>query len=352
MSASPRVLFVSPPGADYLALGLLHGLRALLPDGLIDFPKYDHAYRTYPAAARAGVYGRGFTIFFQLEDIDVDRTAIPERIQAGAFDWIVFSDIWNQSELFAAWRPWLSPANTVLLDGADSPQVYPHAGRWWRRPGHRALPRATAGFAYYKREWTEDTQFNLWHRAVPRTWRRRLPHYRGLRETAFSIPAEKIVRELPAKVRDFPRHIVDPEVAARVPGAATRYAFADEAEYYRDLQGSRFGITTKRAGWDCLRHYEIAANGAVPCFRALGTKPPHCAPHGLVPGENCLGYSSADELFAMTARLGPSEWERLAQGALAWVRRQTTVERARALLVQLLPAARAETADRPVPSPA
>ena len=72
-------------------------------------------------------------------------------------------------------------------------------------------------------------------------------------------------------------HIVDEEVAERM-GAASSHVFEREADYYRDLQASRFGITTKRTGWDCLRHYEIAANGAVPCFRDLDRKPPPLRP--------------------------------------------------------------------------
>src|SRR5204863_8665429 len=84
-----------------------------------------------------------------------------------------------------------------------------------------------------------------------------------------------------AKANLLPRHIVDPEVRARVAGASAAYAFDSEADYYADLQRARFGITTRRSGWDCLRHYEIAANGAVPCFRDLTLKASTCAPHGL-----------------------------------------------------------------------
>ena len=36
---------------------------------------------------------------------------------------------------------------------------------------------------------------------------------------------------------------------------------------------SRFGVTTKKSGWDCMRHYELAASGCVPCFRDLEEKP-------------------------------------------------------------------------------
>jgi hypothetical protein len=333
MTPQPRtILFLSPPVEDYLAVTLLHGLRSLLGAGVIDFPRYDVAYRDFPADRRKAVYGRGFSVFFDLPELPIDRTAVESRLDRGAFDLVVFSDIWRQADLFARWRPLLRPETTVIVDGHDSANVYPHAGLWWKNPRAWLLPRATGGFLYFKREWTEDSQFNLWHRLLPRAARPYLPTYRGLRPTSFSFIASKIVASPPTKAKDFPRHIVDPEVAALVPASATKHAFDAEADYYADLQSARFGITTKRSGWDCMRHYEIAANGAVPCFRALEDKPATCAPHGLVPGENCLSYRGAAELTRAIGQLDSAGYTRLQAGALAWVRSKTTTAVARELV--------------------
>jgi hypothetical protein len=131
----------------------------------------------------------------------------------------------------------------------------------------------------------------------------------------------------PQKAKDFPVHIVDEEVAARVAGSRTSYAFGSEAEYYADLQASRFGVTTKRAGWDCLRHYEIAANGAVPCFKALHAKPETCAPHGLS-STNTIIYADAEDLFRQIAALTNAEYAKLQANALAWARASSSVARA------------------------
>ena len=136
---------------------------------------------------------------------------------------------------------------------------------------------------------------------------------------------------LPAKTQPFQSHIVDPEVAARRPASGTSYAFEREEDYRADLAASRFGVTTKRKGWDALRHYEIAAAGAVPCFRDLARKSPRCAPHGPGPGENCLCYTGADDLFAQVEELG-GRYEGLATGALEWARANTTRRRAQHLL--------------------
>jgi hypothetical protein len=328
-----KVLFFTSPTEDYLADSLLHGLKSLFGSDVVDFPRCELLYQHSTEPPLASIYGKGFTLYSGLlEDLPVNRFRILERIQNDCFDLVVISNIWRQFGWFAQLRPWLKPGKTVILDGADSPQTYPAAGVWWRRPYYWFLPRAHRQYLYFKREWTGDTQFNLWHRLVPRSWRRCLPQARNLRPISFSIPEEKMVTQLPEKKKLWPRHIVDPEVAARVPESRTSYAFSTEAEYYADLQNSKFGITTKRSGWDCLRHYEIAANGAVPCFRDLALKPQTCAPHGLQPNVNCLAYYKADDLCDQVGKMDPAHYRQLQEGALTWARDNSTKVAASRLL--------------------
>jgi len=149
---------------------------------------------------------------------------------------------------------------------------------------------------------------------------------------AFSIPAEKILDKPKQKHKVFAKHLVDPEIAAKVPGSSLSYAFADEHDYYADLQASKFCVTTKRAGWDCLRHYEIAANGCVPCFKNLNAKPGTCAPHGLVIGVNCLSYYDSSDLFRQIDSLSPEAYENLVGRAMQWARLQSTVTRAQMII--------------------
>ena len=115
-------------------------------------------------------------------------------------------------------------------------------------------------------------------------------------------------------------------------GLPSAYAFKSEAAYYADLAASRFAITTRRGGWDCLRHYEIAAAGAVPCFRQLEAKPARCAPHGLRPGSNCLSYHDWPDLRRQVAGITPEDYGRLWQGAREWVGEHTTRAAAQRLL--------------------
>jgi hypothetical protein len=79
-----------------------------------------------------------------------------------------------------------------------------------------------------------------------------------LHPITFSIPEEKIVNNVPEKTK---------VVSVIIPsGGGASYSFNNETEYYNEYKSSMFGVTFKKGGWDCLRHYEILANGCIPYF--------------------------------------------------------------------------------------
>lgn len=77
---------------------------------------------------------------------------------------------------------------------------------------------------------------------------------------SFSIPESKIVNEIPCKTK---------LLATTIPYNQSTYCFKNETDYHKDYQKSVFAITHKKGGWDCLRHYEILANGCIPYFTDL-----------------------------------------------------------------------------------
>lgn len=79
---------------------------------------------------------------------------------------------------------------------------------------------------------------------------------------SYGIPEEVVVDEIPPKERLF---------APLIPGDFSTYIydFDMEEEYNNDYRKSYFGYTWKKGGWDCLRHYEILANGCIPYFTDL-----------------------------------------------------------------------------------
>jgi hypothetical protein len=331
MRDGKNILFLVGQEADYLADGLLHGLRMLYGAKVVDYPKCEPLYLNCPGQSFSRVRGHGFTLYKTLPDIEVDRYEVFERLRSGFFELVIFASIGRQYSLFVELYDWLNPDKTILLDGEDSQSIAPYNGRYWRKINCWLWPKAHSRFNYFKREWGPDS----WYYRTFKLWPRLLEGGRhqllGLHRISFSIPEEKIIKNLPVKNKDFPAHIVDQEVAARLDRAGISYQFSNEADYYKDLRQSRFGITTKRAGWDCLRHYEIAANGAVPCFRDLQLKPTSCAPSGL-DDSNCISYSSVDELLCKVRNLSSAQYAELQKNTLSWVRSRTTVELAKYVL--------------------
>jgi len=69
------------------------------------------------------------------------------------------------------------------------------------------------------------------------------------------------------KTRDF---------SSLMPGDKRTYVFGHSETLYREQYAeSRYAITMKKAGWDCMRHYEVMGNGAVPYFLGLEYLPPN-----------------------------------------------------------------------------
>ena len=322
---SRRILFLCDDREDYLSDGLLHGLKQIPEFTVVDYPKKECLYQSTPSDTPFCVRGGGFSLYGLLKDLPGDnkseRQHIQQKLEQDWFDLIVVSNIWRQWGLMLQWQKLLeSNCKLAILDGDDDARFYPatttrikHFGptRWLSNLVNREKT------IYFKREWTN----------VTRQW----PYNCTMKKLAFSIPIEKIRSAPLQKIRRFPSHIVDHEVAELV-GGQTSYAFTSEADYRQNLAESRFGITTKRGGWECLRHYEIAANGTIPCFRDLNEKPIHCAPHGLLDGVNCISYSNAKNLMERINQLPNQEEKRMRDAALDWARSSSTKARAYELL--------------------
>jgi hypothetical protein len=306
---------------------------------VVDYPRKDSLYHGFDPVTAGERYGLGFTLYGLLDDLAVDRHDALERARAGEFDAVVVGDIWRSFGLYTQLLPYVRAAGrpVVVVDGFDSEAPFPYAPHFWKTRLWWTLPRAPRHGPYFKRELTPLTNTFRSYLLLPpplNRLRRLTPPFRPI---AFSIPEEKVVEDLPPKDQLLATHVVDREVAERLGrpwGKQRAYTFADESSYYGDLRRSRFGVTTKRAGWDALRHYETAANGCVPAFRRLDRKPPSCAPHGLGPN-NCLVYRDATDLLRRAKALPADRYTELQAGALAWARENTTRRRAERFLAEL-----------------
>ncbi len=92
----------------------------------------------------------------------------------------------------------------------------------------------------------------------------------------FSIPPEYVRAVVPAKaqalVTVIPGHPSTYKFKPRPDSTPAKLA-ALEREYYADMERSLFGLTWKKAGWDCMRHLELLAAGCTPLFTDVEAGP-------------------------------------------------------------------------------
>jgi hypothetical protein len=223
-----RILFLSPGlMADYQCDMLLHGLRTLYGNEVIDHQKVGPLYQGYPIST---LYGKGFTLYGLLPDIPIDRNHIPDRIASREFDLIIYGSIQRYQPYFDLVVSTYPREKILLIDGEDQSSL---------------LYNLHKHGLYFKRELPES-----------------LP---GIFPIHFAIPKEKIGTLRLPRIRV--RALIDPR-------DRSTYIYNNERDYYSDYAQSLFAFTVKKGGWDCLRHYEIMANGAIPLFLDLDQCPP------------------------------------------------------------------------------
>lgn len=303
-----RILFITSPFEDYLQDQLLIGLRSLLGSSIIDYPKKDVLYLN-SKREKEDLYGCGFTIWKSIPDIEIDRSRVFDRIQRNEFDIIIFSSIWRQKSIYKQifFKNLIKKCvKFVFIDGEDHTMIY-----------KKALPFGK----YFKREQTSNFMFSL------------------VKRINFSIPPNKIRKDKLKKTKPFAKHN-QCEEAYKIDEVKNNcqksYAFRDEALYYDDIAQSEFAITMKKGGWDCMRHYEIAANLTIPCFYKLSTKSDNCAPHGLIDMVNVISFNTAGELEEKIAIIRKNNlYEGMQENVRKWIETSSCTSSAKSLLKQI-----------------
>lgn len=311
-----KILFYGSFFHDFLSDSLLHGLRTLLGDDLIDFPKNKYLYQN-STIDMSKMHGRGFTLYKTLPDIKIDRSEILKKIKRNYFKFIIFGNIWLQWRQYLVISKYVPSSKIIIIDGNDSEKLFWNNGKFIKNYYLLWCLKPFKYNSYFKRELTEQTTKSYFLQNKINAAQKR-----QIKKISFSIPAEKILNCVPVKKKDFPMHIVDSEFPKNY--LTTKNSpFEKEKDYYKDLQDSKYGITTKRSGWDCLRHYEIAANRSVMCFKDLYLKPSTCAPHDLS-FQNCIFYTTYLDLIEKIEKLTTFEYEQLQFHGYEWILSKTT----------------------------
>ena len=225
-----KILFIRAEGNhthlnDFMSDLLLHGLRALLGTGVIDYPGCWYMYsdeilnRKYDIS---NIWGKGFTINSTLNNYDlIDRTDIKKKIKEKYFDLVIYGSV-RRSNLFL---DEVTKYNNkiIFIDGEDDTIIdekYTQLG------------------IYFKRELLQNKQ--------------------NIFPISYAVPKEKILKNIDEKPDNL--------LAPLIPGRYKTYIYGDEKSYYQMYSKSIFALTYKKLGWDCLRHYEIMMNGCIPMF--------------------------------------------------------------------------------------
>jgi hypothetical protein len=223
-----KILYISKGRKeDYQCDMLFHGLRSLFGPAVVDVNRMWFMYATSFGPGKRQLskcYGHGFTLYGLLpDDGEVDRTDIRHKIKNRYFDLIIYGSVHRDRSLLNKVRSAYPPSRIIFIDGEDHQEIAPVSGQG----------------LYFKRELAEAN-------ALP---------------IQFAIPREKILAEIPRKTR-----LMSPHAPWEVPHGPR---YEKEDDYYQDYGQSYFARTRKKAGWDCLRHYEIMAAGALPYFERL-----------------------------------------------------------------------------------
>jgi hypothetical protein len=112
--------------------------------------------------------------------------------------------------------------------------------------------RLKDGVVYFKRElYPDQSQVHL------------QDYMQHVLPISFAFPTNKVNKGQKKERR----------VAHSDPRDKKTYVFEKEYEYYHDYQYSKYAFTMPKAGWDCLRHYEIMGNGCIPLFPEIMNSP-------------------------------------------------------------------------------
>ena len=261
---------------DYMDDCLSIGLKELYGPELVDIEKRKHIYQSFEIQNAKKMYGGGMTVTRVIPDKEVDRSDIENKIKKKHYEIVVWGSIWRCNKYFDLVSKIYPMNRMAIVDGEDHQDLHPY----WK-----------SGVPYFKRELGNNMQKNIF-------------------PISFALPTCKtnICNE---KTKDF---------AYISPSFKHTYIYTSELDYYQDYNESRFAFTEKKAGWDCLRHYEIIGNGCIPYFHDIEKCPEHTL-HNF-PKEICKNVKNE-----ITKYRAKNVYEKYAEAIHSWFISHNTTEK-------------------------
>ena len=213
---------------DYQNDLVFYGLRELFGDDVVDSTQIISLYEEYEDKIHPQHLWGGMTTFWLIGENNIDRSNIEEKIKDRYYDLIIYGAIKRCKQYYDLVSKYYPPNKVILIDGNDESELDPLYTK----------------HLYFKRELQES--------------------HPNLLPITFGVPTNKLAQPNKNKIQEY---------ATYIPGQPETYIFRDEKSYYEDYQKSYYGVTMKKAGWDCMRHYEILGNYCMPYFIGLENCP-------------------------------------------------------------------------------
>ena len=221
-----KILFISATSEnnliDYMNDLILHGLRELYGNDVVDYPGCWYLYSDEVKKRNFDtnkLWGKGFNLNDSFQGYNlIDRNDISTKIKSKYFDLIIYGSIRRSSHFLD--EVIKSNNKYIFIDGEDDRFIDQNCAK-------KSI--------YYKRELLKETS--------------------NIKPINFSVPKNKIIKEVNRK----PKNLLSP----LIPGRLETYIYKDEKSYNQMYQDSVFALTYRKGGWDCFRHYEILMNGCI-----------------------------------------------------------------------------------------
>ena len=207
--------------SDYLNDLTFFGLKELFGDDVIDSTPIISLYKEYKDQIHPMYLWGGMTSFWLLDKNTADRSDIKEKIQDKYYDLIIYGAIKRCRDYYDLVSKVYPDNKVILLDGNDDSEV----------------DQLYQKHLYFKRELRQD--------------------HKNLLPITFSYPTHYLAKPNKNKTQQY---------GTVIPGRKETYVFDNEKDYFEDYQKSYYGVTSKKAGWDCMRHYEIMGIYCLPYF--------------------------------------------------------------------------------------
>ena len=261
---------------DYLADSVFHGLKQLSCN-VHEFSD-DTAWYMYDTEQSRNRWkemfgndkGSGFTLFHTLKKdrtISTDKKyrflSIEDRIENKYYDKIIYGTTWSSLPYLDEICSVYDKNDIIFLDGNDE------EFNWYPRDDNGNEIEVKCN-VYSVRNTTQG-----WVTDIGKVFKREIPitFIGNVFPISIGFPEELIVDKVPEKTQEW-----CPVTGTNFPNwvavSDKKYGFGEQDLYYEEIQKSSYGFTMRKAGWDCMRHYEIMGNGTIPHFHKLEDCPP------------------------------------------------------------------------------